>query len=207
MKTEKKIKIASLFLQIIMVLQIFLILALIFVYFHSTYYPELYKTLSITKNRNLVFNLNIEQIPKTYTEWKNSKQLFHYNLLTNYSKFYIIFTKIIPLTGYFLIIFLLKKFLSNTKNYDLFFISNIKLINKIVILIFILFVFHFLVKGTTFNPITMVFTETQEPHYITKQIADLNFLIYYPISIIFFLVLKEVFKRGQELKKENDLTI
>ena len=46
------------------------------------------------------------------------------------------------------------------------------------LLIFILFVFHFLVKGTTFNPITMVFTETQEPHYITKQVADLNFLIY-----------------------------
>jgi hypothetical protein len=53
----------------------------------------------------------------------------------------------------------------------------------------------------------MVFENEKAPHYITSEKMSLNLFIYHPIAIIFFLTLKEVFKRGQELKQENDLTV
>lgn len=43
-----------------------------------------------------------------------------------------------------------------------------------------------------------------------KTITSLSKLIniyYYPLAFIFYFTLKEVFKQGQELKQENDLTI
>ena len=57
------------------------------------------------------------------------------------------------------------------------------------------------------NPISMVFNDTEIPHFITIRKQSLDFIIYYPLAIVFFFILKEVFKKGQELKQENDLTI
>ncbi|GAB7255574.1 hypothetical protein OBPA_00380 [Polaribacter sp. OB-PA-B3] len=207
MKTEKRLKLASYFLKFLMSLQLILITGLIFIYFHSIFSPNNYNNLTLNKKRDLVFNLNVEKTPKNYEEWKQSEQLTYYNLLDNYSKFYVIWTKVIMFSGFLFILYLLNKFLKNTKNFDLFFTSNIKILNKIIFLISILFVLDFILKGTTLNPISMVFNDKEVPHFITKGSASLDFLIFYPLGIIFFYVLKEVFKRGQELKQENDLTI
>ena len=72
--------------------------------------------------------------------------------------------------------------------------------------IVVLFVFNIVIIGYS-HPISMVFEELEMPHYITSGRVRFDFMIYYPMAIIFFYTLREVFKRGQELKQENDLTI
>lgn len=206
METTKKLKIASYFLKFLMSIQIILCLGLIFVYLHSMIAPENYKSLTINTKRDIIFNFDVKEIPKTYDEWKDTKQLYHFNLLNNYSKAYVIWSKVIMFTGFFFILFFLNKFLKNTKSYNFFFEKNIKILNKIIYLIVALFFVEFLFKGFTIEPLKMVFNN-KVSHFLTKRSASVDFLIYYPLSIIFFSTLKEVFKRGQELKQENDLTI
>lgn len=207
METKKILKNGSLFLKFIMLIQIILCVGLVFIYFDSMVSPEKYNSLIIDESRRLVFNHGIEKVPETYEQWKATEKFIHYNLLNDYSKFYIIWTKVIKFLGYFFILYLLNLFLKNTKSYDLFFGSNIKILNKIILLIIALFIIDFALKGFTLEPISMVFNETDIPHFVTKERVTLDFIIYYPLAIIFFYILKEVFKRGRELKEENDLTI
>ena len=115
-------------------------------------------------------------------------------------------TRVISLIIFFFILFLFNKLIKNTKNIDLFFQKNIITINNILKLILLLFLFNFIVKSYN-NPMSMVFEDSGKPHFITSQRITFDFLIYYPLTFIFFFTLKQVFKRGEELKQENDLTI
>jgi hypothetical protein len=208
MKTGKKLKYASRFLKLIMTFQIVVILGLAFVYFHSMVNPDSYKTLTVNSYRELNFNFNVEKVPETYAEWEKSMQLVHYNLLDNSSKFSVIWIKIITIIGFLLIVYYFDKFLKNTKNTKLFFTSNIKKLNQITLIVSSLFLFSLLTNVFTWEPITMIFKNGETPHYyVTKGKLSLDFMLYYPLTIIFFIILKEVFKRGQELKQENELTI
>ena len=177
-----------------------------FVYFHSIFSPEKYKSLTVDEGRNLVYKLDVKEIPKTYSDWKASEQLYHYTLLDNYSKFTVIWTKVIGFITFYLILLLFNKFLKNTTNYNFFFEKNIIMINQMVKLVLFLFIFN-LVFSSFMSPMEMTFYEQGEPHHILSGKITFELFIYYPIVIIFFLVLKEVFKRGQELKQENELTI
>jgi hypothetical protein len=206
MKAEKTLKLASYFLKFLMLIQIIFCLGFAFIYFHSLNSPENYEILTIDEKNNLMFNFDVIKTPKTYTEWKESEQLTHYILLDGYSKFYIIWFMILNFLGFFIILFLLNRFLKNTKNFNLFFESNIKTLNKIILILSSLFLMNFMDKGFTLKPMSMIF-ENNIYHFITKKSDSLDFLIYYPLTIIFFFVLREVFKRGRELKQENDLTI
>lgn len=207
MKTEKILKASSYFLKFLKAIQVIICLGLVFVYFHSMISPEKYTSLIINEERELVFNLNVKEVPTTYNEWKQTKQFTHYNLLNDYSKFYVIGFRLVKIIGFFFILHFFDKFLRNTKNLQIFFESNIKYLNKIRYLILGLFLIDFFFRGITLNPISMVFNDGDIPHFVTKQSGSLDFIIYYPLTIIFFFLLKEVFKKGQELKQENDLTI
>ena len=123
--------------------------------------------------------------------------------MDNFSKIKFLLSNITFITGYFFIIFLFNKFLKNTQNIKLFFEPNIKILNKILFI----FLGLFFIKLLPFNLFTMVFNEDGLPRYVSRSHINLNFLFYDPIIIIFFYILKVVFKRGQELKIENDLTI
>ncbi len=189
-----------------MSIQIIICLVLIFVYFHSMTAPENYNSLTINTNRDIIFNFDVNEIPQTYDDWKETNQLYHFNLLNDYYKAYVIWSKVIMFTGFFFILFFLNKFLKNTNSFILFFEKNIKILNKIIYLIINLFILNFLLKGFTIKPLTMVF-DNNTSHFLTKRSASLNIVFYYPLAIIFFSILKVVFKLGRELKQENDLTI
>lgn len=206
MKTSSKLKIASYFLKFLMSIQIIICLGLTFVYFHSMTAPEYYNSLTINTNRDIIFNFDVNEIPQTYDDWKETNQLYHFNLLNNYSKAYIIWSKVIMFTGFCFILFFLDKFLKNTESFNFFFEKNIKILNKIIYLITILFILNLILKGFTIQPLSMIF-DNNTSHFLTKRSASIDFLSYYPLAIIFFSILKVVFKRGQELKQENDLTI
>lgn len=203
MKTEKIIILSSHFLKFIMVILFVSGVGLAFIYFHSLSYPEKYTNLIITKNNGLQFNSSIKKIPETYEEWKNTKQVIHFNLLEGFTEVRFLLSKITNMVGYFFIFFLFHKFLKNALTLQFFFESNIKILNKILYVLLGLF----LLKLIPFNLYTMVFLKNGLPHYVSKSYMNLNFLFYYPIFIIFIYLLKIVFKRGQELKTENDLTI
>lgn len=207
MKTEKTLKASSYFLKFLMAIQVVICLGLVFIYFHSMISPEKYTSLIITEERGLSFRLDVKEIPTTYSQWKETKQYMHYNLLDSYSKFYVIWSVIINFIGCFLIFYLFSIFLKNTKNLQLFFDSNIKISQKMILITTGLFVFNFLLSTVMLNRISMVFYETGIPHHIVKEEMSFEFLFYYPLAIIFFFVLREVFKRGKELQEENDLTI
>ncbi|CAM1348855.1 DUF2975 domain-containing protein [Tenacibaculum insulae] len=207
MKTEKTLKVSSYFLKFLMTMQVVICLGLAFVYFHSMVSSEKYTSLIITEERGLSFRFDVKEIPTTYSQWKETKQYMHYNLLDGYSKFYVIWSLIINFIGCFFILYLFNVFLKNTKNLQLFFNSNIKILQKIIVITTGLFVFNFLLSTVMLKRISMVFYETDIPHHIVKEKVSFEFLFCYPLAIIFFFVLREVFKRGQELKQENDLTI
>ncbi|WP_159950080.1 DUF2975 domain-containing protein [Polaribacter septentrionalilitoris] len=203
MKTERKIILSSHFLKFIMAILFVTGISLVVIYFHSLNSPEKYTSLIISKNNGLIFDSSIKEIPKNYDEWKNTKQLIHFNLLENFTKVRFLLSKFTNVVGYFFIIFLFHKFLKNALTLQFFFESNIKILNKILYILLGLF----LLKLLPFNLYTMVFFKNGLPHYVSKSHMDLNFLFYYPLYIIFIYLLKIVFKRGQELKTENDLTI
>lgn len=207
MKTEKTLKASSYFLKFLMTMQVVICLGLVFVYFHSMVSPEKYTNLIINEERELNFRFDVKEVPITYNQWKETKQYMHYNLLDGYSKFYVIWSVIINFIGCFLILYLFNGFLKNTKNLQLFFESNIKVLQKIIVITTGLFVFNFLLSMVMLKRISMVFNETGIPHHIVKEEMSFEFLFYYPLAIIFFFVLREVFKRGKELQEENDLTI
>tara|TARA_B110000091_G_C13762866_1_gene452987 strand:- start:260 stop:880 length:621 start_codon:yes stop_codon:yes gene_type:complete len=206
MRTTQKFKIASYFLKFLMGLSIITAGVLAFIYFHSMVSPEKYANLTVNDSRNLIFNLNVVNVPESLAEWKSTKQLFHYNLLDNYSKFTVVWPTIISFITFFLILLLFERFFKKTTNYRVFFEGNIKMIDKIIKLILFLFLFNFIVLGYR-NPMSMVFNEGEVPHFITSEKISFSLFIYYPIALILFVAFKEVFKRGQELKQENDLTI
>jgi len=206
MKTEKKIKLASYFIKLLMVITLTIIIGFIFFYFSSMFSPEKYSNYIVSQERTLVYNVNIEKVPETYKEWQSSNKLFYYTKLDEFSKFSLIWTKVVGFVIFFFILVLFNKFLKNTKKLEFFFQKNIKTINHILKLLVLLFVFNIIVLYNK-NPMSMVFEETEIPHYITTETIRFNFLFYYPLAIIFFYILREVFKRGQELKQENDLTI
>jgi hypothetical protein len=203
MKTERKILLSSYFLKFIIASLFITGVGLIFIYFHSLIYPEKYTSLIITKNNSLIFNLDIKNVPKTYEGWKNTKQVLHFNLLDNFSKVRFLLSKFTNVVGYFFITLLFNRFLKNTLSIKFFFESNIKILNKILYIL----VGLFLLKLLPINLYTMVFFENGVPHHVSKSFMNLNFLFYYPLLIIFIYLLKIVFKQGQELKIENDLTI
>ena len=206
MKTEKKIKLASYFIKLLMVITLTIIIGFIFFYFSSMFSPEKYSNYIVSQERTLVYNVNIEKVPETYKEWQSSNKLFYYTKLDEFSKFSLIWTKVVGFVIFFFILVLFNKFLKNTKKLEFFFQKNIKTISHILKLLVLLFVFNIIVLYNK-NPMSMVFEETEIPHYITTETIRFNFLFYYPLAIIFFYILREVFKRGQELKQENDLTI
>lgn len=206
MTTENKLNIASYFLKFLMGISLTIAFLLAFVYFHSMFSPEKYSNLIVNNERSLEYKFDIEKAPETYEEWQVSNKLFYYVKLDTYSKFSVIWTLIIAFAIYFFILFLFNKFLKNTKDFELFFQNNIKIINNIIRLLFVLFAFIFVVKGYK-NPMSIVFENSEAPHFITSRKVTFDFITYYPLAIIFFFVLKQVFKRGLELKLENDLTI
>ena len=101
----------------------------------------------------------------------------------------------------------LEKLIKNSRNYEYFFQKNIKIINQILKLLLLLFIFNIIliIFG---EPITMVFENKGElPSFYSFGRVNFGFLFFYPLVYIFFFILKTVFKRGEELKQENDLTI
>jgi hypothetical protein len=206
MKTGKTLKLSSYFLKFLMSISALITLLLVFFYFHSMFSPEKYSNFIVNNERSITYKLEVEKIPETYKQWKKSEQLFYYTKLDSFSKFSLIWVNVVRFTTFFLILSLFNKFIKNTQNFELFFQSNIKIINQIIKLILLLFVFNFLVKGYS-NPISMIFENEGKPHHIINRRITLNFLIYYPLAIIFFFTLRQVFKKGQELKQENNFTI
>ena len=206
MKTIKTLKLSSYFLKFLMSVSLLITFALVFIYFHSMFSPEKYSNFLVNEERGIVYKFDAEKAPQTYKEWVASNQLFYFIKLDSYSKFSLVWTKVITFVIFFLVLRLFDKFLKNTRNFDLFFQKNIKIINQILKLLLFLFAFNFIIKGYN-NPMSMFFEDAGKPHYIRSERITFDFVIYYPLAIIFLYTLREVFKHGKELKQENDLTI
>ncbi|MAD98222.1 MAG: hypothetical protein CMB99_12925 [Flavobacteriaceae bacterium] len=206
MDTTKKLYYSSLFLKFLMGVQLILIAGFLFVYFHSMISPETYDQLIVTEEKQIIYKFDHLKVPDTYNEWKESDQLFYYTKLDAWSQFRVIWVKIVGFFIYFFITGLFLKFLKNTNSFEVFFKDNIQILNKIIRLVFFLWLFH-MILNLLQNPMTMIFEDLDQPMHITRAKVSFDFLVYYPIMVIFFFALREVFKRGYELKQENDLTI
>ena len=117
MKTEKKLKISSYFLKFLMSISLLIACSLAFIYFHSMFSPERYSQLTVNEERSIIYKVDAEKAPKTYKEWQSSKQLFYFTKLDDYSKFSVIWTKVISFTTFFMILFLFDRFLKNMKKF------------------------------------------------------------------------------------------
>ena len=207
MKTEKKLKLSSYFIKLLMSFSLLIAFSLVLFYFHSMFYPEKYSNLLVNEtSRSLEYKFNAEKVPETFKEWQESTKLFYYIKLDSYSQFRVVWTKIISFATFFLILFLFDRFIKSTRNFEYFFEKNIKILNQIIKLLLLLFIFNIIVLGFS-NSMTITFEDAGRPHHITSAKINLELFSYYPLTIIFFFVLKEIFKRGKELKQENDLTI
>ena len=209
MKKIKILSVAKIFFKTLLVLTFLISLSAITVFIHSKYSPNTYNNIVINTDsgRNLQYNLNASTIPDTYVEWKESKnQYVYYNLLTPKSK-RSIFIPVLLLTIF--IILILKElinFINSIKSYSSFHRENSKYFNKMAKYFSLLLIYK-LVYFFPRSPLQIVFPNNPTHYVKLTEGKSLDFLIFIPACIILCIVISKVFKEGEHLRIENELTI
>ena len=204
MKKVKTLKIAEIFFKILSGIISLVLLGIIFIFIHSSFSPETYNNLTVNEKKgSLEYEFDIPKAPKTYKEWKSTKnKKIYFIKLDNTSKILILFKFIIPISIILLILKELIIFVQSVKTYTLFHTNNSKVFKKIGTYLTLILIYNLLF---VVNRIVMVFPD----HIFEKNTGSIDFgsiLIYFS-GILLSLVISEVFKEGERLKIENELTI
>ena len=204
MKKVKTLKIVEIFFKILSGIISLVLLGIIFIFIHSCFSPETYNNLTVNEKKgSLEYEFDIPKAPKTYKEWKSTKnKKFYFIKLDNTSKILILFKFIIPISIILLILKELIIFVQSVKTYTLFHTNNSKVFKKIGTYLTLILIYNLLF---VVNRIVMVFPD----HIFEKNTGSIDFgsiLIYFS-GILLSLVISEVFKEGERLKIENELTI
>jgi len=209
MKTKKILFIAEVFFKFLGALIIISILFLFFVLVHSEYSPETYNkvTLKIHGGIEINYDPKTPLPPDSFAEHKegNNKSIY-FSKLTFSSKLRIIF-RIFVFAGFFLLI--LNEFLNfirSVKKYSTFFPKNYLHFKRIgIYLIFLLI--YILYNGFKGWNIAMKFPDGY--YYYNYRVFNLSIgsIIIYGALIILSFVVSQVFKEGERLRTENELTV
>jgi hypothetical protein len=209
MKKIKTLSVAEIFFKTLMGLTILISLFVIFIFIHSKYSPDTYNNLMINNHngRNLRYMVDAQTIPDTYAEWKESEnQYIYYNLLTSKSKRSIILPTLLIALFTLLILKELVNFVNSIKNYSSFHNENSKYFKRMAKYFSIILIYKLIFFIPT-SPLQMAFPDNPTHLVLLPEGKSLNFLIFVPACLILCLVISKVFKEGERLRIENELTI
>ena len=214
MKPKTKLKIVIAFTKTVRMLMFALVLLLLCFAVHSNFYPECYNKVTVIYSANSVnlnFNSATPDIPKTKAEWEALDVKYYYwNLLGTSTKIRVISQLLVGLGIAIVFISYLIQFLKSL-DYPTFFTRGIMYLKKIRYLIIgmIAVSCFFMLIGITFN----VCIPDNSLKYYPSQIRHVShvYLFTIPFRPIFFLMIcwifELVFKEGERLREENELTV
>ena len=205
MKSFKLLPVLVVSVKVLMIIVGFAILLIMAIFIHSTISPGSYKKVIQDQYEGFYYNPDAPDAPTSYNEMKRSNNyIMYYNQLTFSSKFGVLLRYIILYGCVFLILRQVLNIMISARKYSSFFINNSKSFGKISSLI----VFY---MGFTFigNLLGRSYTIMFADGGFTKENHSFNFNTY--ILLFLFLLLTYsaslVFKEGEKLKTENELTV
>jgi hypothetical protein len=204
MKKIKPLRIAEYFFKFLIGLTITGILFFLFIFIHSEISPKRYEQVTLGKNNSgITYNANIPPAPKTYKEFKSYDSKDSYLIKLDTGNKIIYFAKAI---FYWVMCLLILKqllnFIYSIKNYATFHGNNSMYFKKMARYFGIMLIFSilFFKKGTIMVFPDMVYENRTTNFNLTSFISLFGYFI---VAI----VISRVFKEGERLKQENDLTI
>ena len=207
MKTIKFLFVAEMFFKTCMVLITLALVAIIILFIHTFISPESYDKVVLKAEKGVGFNygITLTEPPGSMAEYtQGSNKNFYFNKITLGTKISILMQ---ILLGFGLILLVLKElinFLSSVKEYSSFFVNNYIYFKRIGIYFSIMLVWHFIINLAGMK-LSMKF-----PDGVVDNVQH-NYNIAYYFSmcamIILTFVASLVFKEGERLRSENDLTV
>ena len=145
--------------------------------------------------------------PNTLAEYNTgNNKLIYYNKLVVSSKLDILIRSIIPLFLTFYIFKNIVFFFNSVKNYSTFFINNSKYFRNIGILLALIYLFKLASKIIN-GDLSMAFPDGYLRFIFSRFDINLPELLLYASLIILSFIISLVFKEGENLRVENQLTI
>ena len=208
MKTIKTLFVAQMFFKTCMVLISLFLIALIVLFIHSFISPKSYEKVLLkidSRGVNFVYDKTNPLPPGSYAEYKqlNDKN-FYFNKLTPGTKIYILMRVLFFAGVILLVIKELINFLNSVKEYSSFFVNNYLYFKRIGFYSVILVVYGFLsdLGGTE---VSMKFPD--EMVHSVQHYINIPYYFFMCTMVILSFVASMVFKEGERLRIENELTV
>lgn len=204
MKKFKALRIAELFFKTFRTIPIVGIILTLFVFVHIEFSPGSYEKVIINKNGNgWTYNKKNPKAPLTFEEYEKTKNSNIYLSKINRTDRIIFFLRsIFSFTILLLIVNQLVNFILSVKDFTSFHGKNSIYFRKICTYLGVILIFELLFSIKSF---TMIFPDrVYTSRFINIDISPFIFIIG---GIILSFVISEVFKEGEQLRIENDLTI
>ncbi|WP_299524502.1 DUF2975 domain-containing protein [uncultured Lutibacter sp.] len=203
MKTNQVLETAEIFFEFLKGFTylggIILVTIIIYSFFSPTTFDGFYKKEANTISYN---NTNINSQKSNHEEFKiNQKNIHLLNKLTPFSRSFLLVESIFYLTISILILRQLNNFVKSVKDYHSFHSKNSKYFTNIGKYISYLFIFEII---AAFVPIVI---KTEENKYHSIFSFDISPFIYYIAIFLLSYTISQVFKEGERLKIESELTI
>jgi len=202
MKTNQILRTAEIFFIILKAITSIFLIGVVFIFIHSSFYPSTYNKIIIKNGETIAYNSNITPLSNHLNENESiNSEPIYYNSVTTFSKIYLLFNAIFLSTLIILILKELTNFIKSVKDYNSFHNNNSNYFLLIAKYFSYLLVFQ-LIK--TFVPITIVLSDN---HVQSIGFFNLTPFIFYSAGILLCFTIGQVFKEGERLKIENELTI
>jgi len=176
---------------------------LVLIFIHLQINPGFYQNVTLhPENDHINFKIEPHLIQKqSFAEWnKSGDRVYYLNRLTLRTEIYLTFYHLIKQVIFLVILFQVQKFIRSIKNYSTFHSNNVKVFMNIGFCFLLLFIIQIFPSLTTFD---MKFAD-RPMNFVA---VTWNFQTKFLILFIFSFILSEVFREGNKLKEENELTI
>ncbi len=206
MKTKQLLSFSVLLLNFSIIILLLYSVFLIFITFHSESNSNPYRNIVIENHYNLLYLFNQVEDYQSYEAWKQSSNKFvYYIYLDTLSKIKLLIYNLIFISFLILIFKKLIQFFKSINQISTFYITNSKLFYTIGIILIIKMVF-----GLLINAIGIGFTmEFPDGSLYTQLKGSLMFssLFIDMLMALLAIAASVVFKEGEKMKNEIDLTI
>ncbi|MBN2485626.1 MAG: DUF2975 domain-containing protein [Bacteroidales bacterium] len=196
---------ANLLIKIAIVICCLMIAFLLFITIHSTISSRYYDKLILNKQGAFEYSPHAQEPLISYSEYKDGKNLnIYFNRITFASKARYMFFPLLKLFLVLLILLEFNKILLSIKTYSSFFVNNSKYCKRIGIYLMLILACT-LISDIIGIKVSMNFPDgaiinTSHFFYINNYLTTLLFL-----SMAF--ILSAIFKEGERLRIENELTV
>ena len=212
METNRKLKIASVFFKIVCVLFIVIPLSIIFIVVDSTYHPERYNKVTVSKTGGVLYSNLTPDSPVFYDDWKETtKDIYYLNRLSFQNKVWITIINVVPSVILVLCVICLIKYLQSINNYNSFFTKGTYFISKIKIYLFIILAYYVLSYLTGIRLEMFLLKSSNAPDYygVThwQRVLNISPFITVCAVIIICYISELILKEGERLRNENELTV